>query len=120
MSWQKIWLVMRREYEFNFRRPSFLFSAFGVPALTFVAMFFIAQFTADRETNLQAYQQVGYIDQAGIVTADVRDMDADYAGYVPVISPDVTEPAEDDSAARTAYFNELEAYAAQQVAAGDL
>ena len=63
MSWHKIWLVLRREYLFNFRRPSFLFTAFGVPALSLGGMFFIFQFTADRETNLDNYQRVGYIDR---------------------------------------------------------
>ena len=30
----KVWLVLRREYAYNFRRPSFLFTAFGVPLLS--------------------------------------------------------------------------------------
>ena len=57
MSWEKIWLVLRREYLYNFKRPSFLFTAFGVPLLTLVAMFLIFTFTADRETNLDNWQR---------------------------------------------------------------
>jgi ABC-2 type transport system permease protein len=104
---------MRREYLFNFRRPSFLFTAFGIPAFTFVAMFLIIQFTADRETSLVKYHNVGYIDRAGIVTTRVTDPGADYYAYQPVANPDQPEP--DDPAALDAYLEDLQAYATQQV-----
>lgn len=113
MSWRKIALVMRREYLFNFRRPSFLFTAFGVPAFSFVAMFLIVQFTADRETSLAKYHNVGYIDRAAIVTTRVTDPEADYYAYQPVVNPDQPEP--NDPAALAAYFDDLQAYATQQV-----
>ena len=63
MNWHKISLVLRREYLHNFRKPSFLFTAFGVPLISLVAMFFITQVVVNRETNLDAFQRVGYIDR---------------------------------------------------------
>jgi len=80
MAWDKIWLVMRREYLVNFRRPGFLFTAFGVPLLSIGAMFLIIQLTASRETNLDAFQRVGYVDEAHFVSADAPNPQ----GYVAV------------------------------------
>ena len=85
MAWEKVKLVLKREYTFNFRRPSFLFTAFGVPALTLVAMFVIIQFTANRETNTDAFQKVGYIDRAGIINETVPGFET----FAPVTDPDV-------------------------------
>jgi ABC-2 type transport system permease protein len=115
MSWQKIWLVLRREYRVNFRRPSFLFTAFGVPALSFAAMFLIFQFMLNRETNLDSYRRVGYIDRAGVVTTGVTNPEANYSNYQPVVNPDQPKPETDDGAALEAYFEDLQAYAVQQV-----
>jgi ABC-2 type transport system permease protein len=115
MSWHKIWLVLRREYVFNFRRPSFLFTAFGVPALSLAAMFLIFHFMANKETNLDNYRRIGYIDQAGVVTAPVTDPKADYYGYQPVVNPDQPQPPANDQAALAAYYADLQAYATQQV-----
>ena len=114
MSWRKIWLVLRREYLFNFRRPSFLFTAFGVPALSLVAMFVIFQFTSNRESNLDSFRRIGYIDEAGAVIAPVTDTTVDYYGYQPVTSPDLTQPAAEDQAALKTYYDDLQAYATQQ------
>lgn len=108
-------LVLKREYTFNFRRPSFLFTAFGVPALTLVGMFVIIQFTADRETNTDAFQKVGYIDRAGIITETVPDFDT----FAPVTDPALQAPGENVTAAAT-YYDALEASAQQQLNNGTL
>jgi ABC-2 type transport system permease protein len=107
MSWQKVWLVLRREYTYNFKRPSFLFTAFGIPVISLGAMFLIIRFTADRETNLDNFQTVGYIDRAGAVQPGL-ELAQDYA---PVVDPALELPAEHDTAA----LDRLEAYAQQQV-----
>jgi ABC-2 type transport system permease protein len=80
MSWRKIWLVLRREYLYNFKRPSFLLTAFGVPLISFGAIFIVGRVTAQRETNLDSFQRVGYVDHAGIVSAEGSNPD----GYQPV------------------------------------
>lgn len=117
MSWHKIWLVGKREYLYNFRRTSFLFTAFGVPLISIAAMFLITQFTVQQETNLDDFQQVAYIDRAGIIDPDVPTSE----DYVAFSDPSLTAP--DDSAsedARAAYYDELQTTATQQVLDGDL
>ncbi len=117
MSWHKVWLVLQREYRFNFRKPSFLFTAFGVPLLSFAAMFLITQVVVTQATNLDAFKQVGYIDRAGIVNPDVETEQ----GYVPVRDPALAPPETGaDDAAWTAYYDALQAYAMQQVLSGEL
>ncbi|HVO69577.1 MAG TPA: ABC transporter permease, partial [Aggregatilineaceae bacterium] len=115
MSWHKIWLVAHREYTYNFKRPSFLFTAFGVPLLSLVAIFFIFRFTLNRETNLSNWQRVGYIDHAGIVLADGPNPDH----YVPIpvpdqatanATPDEAFKAQQDSATQQLLDNKLDAY----------
>lgn len=115
MAWHKIVLVLKREYWFNFKRKSFLFSAFGVPLLTLVAMFLIIRFTTGRETNLDAYNRIGVIDRAGIVTVLAPD-----GRYVLFTDPAIPAPEGDDPAARKAYFAALEDAARQQLEAGEL
>ncbi|MBN2302890.1 MAG: ABC transporter permease [Anaerolineae bacterium] len=117
MSWQKIWLVLRREYVTNFRRPAFLFTAFGVPLLSLGAMFLITRLTVDRETNLDSWQQIGYIDQAGVIDPAGPNPD----NYQPVVKPDQTPPERTEEGVLVGpYYEELEAYARQQVLDGAL
>ncbi len=116
MAWEKVKLVLKREYTFNFRRPSFLFTAFGVPALTLVAMFVIIQFTANRETNTDAFQKVGYIDRAGIINETVPGFET----FAPVTDPDLQAPSSNASAEAETYYDALEAGAAQQLSSGTL
>jgi len=115
MAWHKIVLVLKREYWVNFKRKSFLFSAFGVPLLTLVAMFLIIRFTTGRETNLDAYNRIGVIDRAGIVTALAPE-----GRYVLFTDPAIPAPHGDDPAAREAYFAALEDAARRQMEAGEL
>ena len=113
----KVWLVLRREYAYNFRRPSFLFTAFGVPLLSFVAIALLFQFTAARETNLDKFQRVGYVDRAMIIDPAGPNP----AGYVAVIHPDLAAPdADSQPDALPAYFDALEARASEQLLAGEL
>ena len=46
---KKMWLVARREYLYNLKRPSFLFAVFGVPVFTFVvwALVFLVMSNGD-------------------------------------------------------------------------
>lgn len=112
MSWQKIRLVMLREYLLNFKRPSFLFTAFGVPLMSLGAMFLIIRFTTNRETNLDNWQRVGYVDRAGVIDAAGPNPD----GYQPVSDPALAEPTADaDPAAWPAYYDALETAARQQL-----
>ncbi len=123
MSWNKIFLVAKREYWFNFKRKSFLFSAYGVPLLTLVAMFLIFQFTANRESNLDDFARIGVIDRAGIVSvldAPGSSADSDAPEYVLISDPSLPVPDNDDPEARDAYFTALEQRAREQFDAGEL
>ncbi|WP_119067254.1 ABC transporter permease [Aggregatilinea lenta] len=117
MAWNKVKLVLLREYLFNFKRPSFLFTAFGVPALTLVAMFFIIQFTANRETNTDAFQKVGYIDRSGIITEAAPGFET----FAPVTDVDVEVPGENATPDEIAdYSDTLQQRAEQQLGSGVL
>lgn len=117
MSWGKVWLVLRREYLYYFRRPSFLFSAFGVPIISIVAMFLIFQFTAERESNLSDYQRVGYVDRANAIIHPEIVPDR----YVAVTDPALTPPdAEASSDEHAAYYDALEEAARAALIEGDL
>ena len=88
MNWQKILLVVRREYLFNFKRPAFLFTAFGVPIISFGAMFLLTAFIIDRETNLDDWQRIAYVDNAGIVDDTLALPDGCECIYTPITASD--------------------------------
>ncbi len=113
----KVWLVLRREYLYNFRRPAFLFTAFGVPLLSFGAMFLLTQFLVDRESNLDNFQQVSYIDRANVIDA----AGPNYYDYSPVSDPAWDAPeGVNDAAAWITYHDALEASANVQLQDGAL
>lgn len=117
MNWHKVWLVLRREYVTNFRRPSFLFTAFGVPLLSLGVMGLIIVLVSDRENNLDAFQRVGYVDRAQVLDPAGPHPD----GYLPVSDPALVPPAQGtDGAALSAYYDALEAAAARQLLDGAL
>ncbi|NWG17083.1 MAG: ABC transporter permease [Chloroflexi bacterium] len=78
----KTWIVARREYLYNLRRPAFLFAVFGVPLFTFVMWVIIFAVTASNEENLDSFAQVGYVDEAGVLDNLA----------LPEVSSDVTPP----------------------------
>jgi ABC-2 type transport system permease protein len=117
MAWTKIKLVMLREYVFNFRRPAFLFTAFGVPLISFVAMFVIFRITVNQEEDLSKFSRVGYIDRAEMVSADALNT---YA-FTPVVDPSQEMPVETARGQTIGeYYNALEDYARQQLVDGNL
>ncbi len=117
MAWTKIRLVLQREYLFNFRRPAFLFTAFGVPLISFVAMFVIFRITVNQEEDLSKFQRVGYIDRAEIVSPDAPNPD----GYVQIIDPTLEQPVKTSRGQTIGdYYNALEDYARQQLVDGNL
>ncbi|MBN2471415.1 MAG: ABC transporter permease [Anaerolineae bacterium] len=69
---RKIWLIARREYLYNFRRRSFLFTAFGVPAFSFLMMFVIFNLLEGTFTETGQLGTVGYVDAAGVLAEAVE------------------------------------------------
>lgn len=76
----KVWLIARREYLFNFRRRSFLLTAFGVPAFSLFMMFIIFNFTDQTFSATGQLGTVGYVDQPGILV-DALEKPDEYAVY---------------------------------------
>lgn len=76
----KAWLVAKREYLYNVKRPGFLFGAFGVPLITVVLMVIVAAVAVDTETNTERVGAVGYVDQSGILT-DPIDQPEGYMAF---------------------------------------
>jgi ABC-2 type transport system permease protein len=68
MNLGKTWLILWREYTFNFTRPTFLLSAFGLPliltAIGYISVYLIVQ----SEGDLSPFKQVGVVDEAEVVT----------------------------------------------------
>lgn len=89
---KKTWLVARREYLFNLRRPAFLFAVFGTPLITFGLWFVLFALIADTETNLEQIGKVGYVDQSGVLNNAVPDTE----------NPDLFVVYPDEAAARAA------------------
>lgn len=94
----RAWLVAKREYLTNLRRPGFLFGTFGVPVILFVVMFVVTSVAIDAEENTERVGQVGYVDESGVLADAINQPDA--------FSPYATE-----AEARTALENgEIGAY----------
>ncbi len=66
---RKIWLIARREYTYNFKRRSFLFSAFGVPLFSLVMLFIIFNISDTAYSETGQLGDVGYVDVPGILEA---------------------------------------------------
>ncbi len=66
MNLRKIWLIAKREYLFNFRRRSFLFTAFGLPLIFAAGTILITGIFAQTLQDTSAFKAVGIVDNAGI------------------------------------------------------
>ncbi|MBZ0299616.1 MAG: ABC transporter permease [Anaerolineae bacterium] len=64
-----LWIVARREYLTNLRRPSFLFAAFGVPLFMVGLMFLVTTLISNAEGDLDSLGNIGYVDRAGVIAA---------------------------------------------------
>lgn len=66
MSLRKLWLIAKREYLVNFRRKSFLFTAFGMPIFMVVVWAIVFGLMSRVMDDTSGYTRVGVVDQAGI------------------------------------------------------
>ncbi len=67
MSLYKIWLIARREYLYNIRRRSYLFTAFVVPILSIGLSLVASNFSFSQLDDTGSYKRVGIVDQANIM-----------------------------------------------------
>lgn len=66
MSLSKIILIARREYWVNFRRRSFLLTAFVMPLITFVALAIVFRLLGQTLEDVSGFKNIGVVDQARI------------------------------------------------------
>jgi ABC-type Na+ efflux pump permease subunit len=64
----KIWLIAKREYQVNFRRKSFLFTAFGMPILLVVIWAVVFGLIAQAIDDTSGFNRVGVVDEAAVIT----------------------------------------------------
>lgn len=94
MIFLKMWLVAKHEYIYNFKRRSFLFTAFVLPILMGVGFYLVGRLAADSETNLDDFSRIGYVDHAGILS-DTDDFDDDFKRFMPFASEEDAKTAYD-------------------------
>lgn len=65
-----VWKVAGREFKYNLRKPSFLFSAFGTPLFIFAIwlVIFLIETTGGSSPDLN--NVFGYVDQSGVLSGD--------------------------------------------------
>ena len=73
----KLFLIAAREYAYNFKRPRYLMSAFGVPILLLAVYFII--FSVISDSSQDRFGTIGYIDHSGVLQ-DIEPLD----GFAPV------------------------------------
>ncbi len=78
----KMWLVAKREYLTNLKRPAFLATAFGMPI--FILVIWIVIFALQSEGDVADLGTIGYVDGAGVLYDDVaqpEDFTNELVGY---------------------------------------
>lgn len=71
----KTWLIAKREFLLNIRRPGFLFGTFAMPILLGVVMVVIASFSIQSEEDTSRIGTSGYVDLAGVLDAGIDEPD---------------------------------------------
>jgi ABC-2 type transport system permease protein len=93
MDLHKIWLIAKREYLYNFRRRSFLFTAFGVPLITIGAMALVFGLVDRTMGDVSSYKRVGVVDKGRVFVA------ADGTNLAPLPAPFEIVASEEESTA---------------------
>ncbi len=86
MVTSRLWIITRREYLTNFRRPIYLFTAFGMPLIVGVILYIVFSVIADSETNLSDFEAVGYVDLSTDAVLANIEPDARFVSYIDVAS----------------------------------
>jgi ABC-2 type transport system permease protein len=63
MNLRKVWVILRREYLFNLRRPTFLFTTFGLPLFMAVIGWIVTVGIERTIIDISRYKRVGIVDQ---------------------------------------------------------
>ncbi len=68
MSLHKIWLILQREYLYNIRRRSYLFTAIVIPIVSFALSGLASNFAVSQLDDVGNYQHIGVVDSARIMS----------------------------------------------------
>ncbi len=74
MNPKKIWLIAKREYWVNFRRRTFLFTAFGLPIVLGVVMAVVFGLVQSSVDDISGYKSVGLVDQSGLLASEGKPL----------------------------------------------
>jgi hypothetical protein len=66
-----MWMVARREFLTNLRRPAFLFAAFGAPLFTVAAMVLVFSLNTSMSQD-DGLGTVGFVDLSGVLAEAVE------------------------------------------------
>lgn len=75
----KWWLVAKREFLYNLRRPAFLFASFVMPFLLALVLFVVFSLIANTFTA-EVTDPIGYVDLSGVL-ADEAEKPATFSAY---------------------------------------
>jgi ABC-2 type transport system permease protein len=100
----KWWLVAKREFLYNLRRPAFLFASFVMPFLLALVLFVVFSLIANTFTA-DVTDPIGYVDLSGVL-ADAVEKPENFSGYA---DAETAEAALQDGSLR-AYFVVSEDY----------
>lgn len=76
----RTWLVAKREYLHNLKRPGFLYAAFGAPLFSMLAMGLIFFVLNAMDSSVESIGNVGYVDHDGIL-AQALDVPENFSAY---------------------------------------
>ncbi len=76
----KWWLVAKREFLYNLRRPAFLFASFVMPFLLALVLFIVFSLIANTFTA-EVTDPIGYVDLSGVLADGVEKPD-NFAAYL--------------------------------------
>jgi ABC-2 type transport system permease protein len=82
----KWWLVAKREFLYNIRRPAFLFASFVMPFLIAVVMFVVFSLISSTFTG-DVTDPIGYVDLSGVL-ADAVEKPASFTAYASIAAAD--------------------------------
>lgn len=68
MNLRKIWLIAKREFLYNLRRRSFLFTAILMPLISIGGMMLVISLINQSIDDISVYKRVGIVDQAHVFT----------------------------------------------------
>ncbi len=78
----KIGLVARREFWYNFTRKTYLLTAFVIPFIIFASIYVATELIMNEASNLSDFDQVGVVDEAQALTLPLPKPEESFDRFV--------------------------------------